>query len=89
MKARDFVRQITTGPMDRREQMLMAQLIFHSLADRLYDAELADGRPLRRSDIMGFKEFLRELANAAEIAGSTEVSSPSESRPGLKVMRRI
>ena len=48
------------GPQDER-------VLFTYLAENLYEATFADGRPLSRSDIMGFREWLLEIAGAAVV----------------------
>ena len=49
----------------RREVLLTARLIFQFQHDNLFDAQFADARPVRQSDILGQREWFEQLAEAA------------------------
>jgi hypothetical protein len=70
MKARQIIDHLRTlGPQN-------ANVIFTYLADCVYNARLGNGQ--RICDVMDCKLWLRELADAAQIAGSTGVTSVEE-----------
>jgi hypothetical protein len=69
-----FRRRMTEKMHDPTEAVLICGLFAHFLAEQLYGATLADGRPLYRCDIMGMKEFLTEVAISAVDPESTKLS---------------
>jgi len=64
-------------------------VIFGYLGDHLHDCTLADGRPLSNSDLIGMKEFFRELSIAALNRESTKVQPAGELRTRPKVTGRV
>ena len=83
MTAHDFISKFGYEHMDR------LGTIFLYLAEFSYQARLQDGKQLR--DATDFRQFLRELSEAAIVAvgrSSTEVPNSAERRPAAKVTCR-
>lgn len=70
--------RFANSPLPLREILIMSQIIFEHQAVCFYDSCLNSGTPLTHTDPIGMKQWLEELAAAAQVDiwPGTEVFSP-------------
>lgn len=59
--------RFASSPLPLREILIIARIVFQHQADCFYESCLQDGRPLIHTDPMGTKQWLEELAEAANV----------------------